>query len=87
MFGIAIYDKRHKRIFIIRDRLGIKPLYYYKDESQFIFASEIKPILEIIKHKPGVHLASLDFYMDVGYTPGEETLFEGIKKLKPGHTL
>ena len=87
MFGIAIYDKRHKRIFIIRDRLGIKPLYYYKDESQFIFASEIKPILEILKHKPGVHLASIDFYMDVGYTPGEETLFEGIKKLKPGHTL
>ena len=87
MFGIAIYDKRHKRIFIIRDRLGIKPLYYYKDESQFIFASEIKPILEIIKHKPDVNLASLDFYMDVGYTPGEETLFSGIKKLKPGHTL
>ena len=87
MFGIAIYDKRHKRIFIIRDRLGIKPLYYYKDDTQFIFASEIKPILEILKHKPGVHLASIDFYMDVGYTPGEETLFDGIKKLKPGHTL
>lgn len=87
MFGIAIYDKRCHRLFIIRDRLGIKPIYYYLDDDQIIFASEVKPILEILKKKPGIHLASLDFYMDVGYVPGENTLFDGIKKLKPGHTL
>ncbi|MFK5948630.1 MAG: asparagine synthase (glutamine-hydrolyzing) [Methylococcales bacterium] len=87
MFGIAIYDKRYHRLFIIRDRLGIKPVYYYLDKDQFIFASEVKPILEVLKQKPGVHLSSLDFYMDVGYVPGENTLFEGIQKLKPGHTL
>lgn len=87
MFGIAIYDKRNKQLFLIRDRLGIKPIYYYKDEKQFIFSSEIKPILEVLSSKPGVHLPSLDFYMSVGYVPGEDTMLEGIKKLKPGHTL
>jgi len=87
MFGIAIYDNRHKRLFLIRDRLGIKPVYYYQDDKQFIFASEIKPILEILKNKPGVHLPALDFYMSVGYVPGKDTMFEGIHKLKPGHTL
>ncbi|VAW65931.1 Asparagine synthetase [glutamine-hydrolyzing] [hydrothermal vent metagenome] len=87
MFGIAIYDKRHDRLFLIRDRLGIKPLYFYKDDKQFIFSSEIKPICEVLKNKPGVRLASLDFYMSVGYVPGKDTMFDGIKKLLPGHTL
>jgi len=87
MFGIAIYDKRHHRLFIIRDRLGIKPVYYYIDNERLIFASEVKPIIEILKQKPGLHLASLDFYMDVGYVPGSNTLFDGIQKLEPGHTL
>ena len=87
MFGIAIYDKRFKRLFLIRDRLGIKPVYYYRDEKQFIFASEIKPILDVLKHKPGVHIPAIDFYMSVGYVPGEDTMFKGIQKLKPGHTL
>lgn len=87
MFGIAIYDKLKDKLLLIRDRLGIKPIYYYRDNEQLLFASEVKPILEILNHKPEVHLESLDFYMSVGYVPGENTLFKDIKKLKPGHIL
>lgn len=87
MFGIAIYDLRSNKLFLIRDRLGIKPIYYYLDDSQLIFSSEIKPILKHIDEAPKVHTPSLDFYMSVGYVPGEDTLFHNIKKLKPGHTL
>lgn len=87
MFGIAIYDKLKNKLFLIRDRLGIKPVYYYLDKERLIFASEIKPILQVINHKPEVHTESLDFYMSVGYVPGENTLFKDIKKLRPGHTL
>jgi len=87
MFGIAIYDKRDEKLLIIRDRLGIKPIYYFLDDNKLIFSSEIKPILACLKVKPGVHIPSLDFYMSVGYVPGENTLFADIKKLLPGHIL
>ena len=87
MFGIAIHDKKIDKIFLIRDRLGIKPIYYYQDADQFLFASEIKPILEVIGKKPKVNLSAMDFYISVGYVPGKNTLFENIYKLEPGHTL
>ena len=87
MFGIALYDKRINKLYLIRDRLGIKPIYYYQDKNNFIFSSEIKPILSTLKNKPDVNSSALDFYMSVGYVPGEETLFQDIKKLKPGHIL
>ncbi|HED36279.1 MAG TPA: asparagine synthase (glutamine-hydrolyzing) [Gammaproteobacteria bacterium] len=87
MFGIAIYDKRYDRLFIIRDRLGIKPVYFYRDKEQFIFASEIKPICEVLQNRPGVNISTIDFYMSVGYVPGKDTMFEGIQKLESGNTL
>ncbi len=87
MFGIAIYDKRQNKLLIIRDRLGIKPVYYYLDEQRLLFSSEIKPILEVLGSKPEVYTAALDFYMSVGYVPGEKTLFDGIYKLLPGHQM
>ncbi len=87
MFGIALYDNRINKLYLIRDRLGIKPIYYYQDKNSFIFSSEIKPILSTLKNKPDVNSSALDFYMSVGYVPGEETLFQDIKKLKPGHIL
>ncbi len=49
MYTIAIWDKQERDLFIARDRLGVKPLYYYQDEEQFIFASEIRAILSIIR--------------------------------------
>lgn len=87
MFGIAIYDYSQNQVFLIRDRLGIKPVYYMVDDEKIIFASEIKPILSVLKDKPEVHIPSIDFYMSVGYVPGEQTLFSKIKKLLPGHYL
>ncbi len=87
MFGIAIFDHRNNKLLLLRDRVGIKPIYYYLDDEQLVFASEIKPILTMLGEKPKVHTPSLDFYMSVGYVPGEDTLFHHIKKLKPGHSL
>lgn len=87
MFSIAIFDRKQDKIFLIRDRLGIKPLYYYLDDQRLLFASEIKPILKILGQKPSVNISALDFYISVGYVPGQLTLFNEIKKLEPGHTL
>ena len=87
MFAFAIWDRDRRRLFCARDRLGIKPFYYFWDGRTFVFASEIKALLE----HPSVHArfreAALDEYLAFGYTSGEETLFEGIRKLMPGHTL
>ena len=87
MFAIAIYDKKLDKLFLIRDRLGIKPVYYYLDDDRLLFASEIKPILSMLDAKPTVKISALDFYISVGYVPGSDTLFSEINKLEPGHTL
>jgi len=87
MFSIAIYDHRIGQLLLLRDRLGIKPLYYMIEDGKLFFASEIKPILKVIKNRPSVHIPSIDFYMSVGYVPGENTLFNGIRKILPGHYM
>ncbi len=84
MFAFAIWDKRRQALFIARDRLGIKPLYYTLDSDGIRFASEVKALLATSDRKPGVHLDMLDAYMSVGYVPTEQTLFQGIEKLQPG---
>ncbi len=87
MFAFVIWDEQQRRLFAARDRLGIKPLYYRLTDTEFIFASEIKSILEF----PGVHRklnrAALPEYLAFGYISGEETLFCGIHTLPPGHWL
>jgi len=85
-FAFCIYDIPHKKMFLARDRLGIKPLYYYFNEGKFIFASEIKPLL-LAGIPREVNVAQVREYLNLRYIPGEETLFTGIKKLLPGHTL
>src|SRR5690349_6438334 len=87
MFGFAIWDRPAKTLFIARDRLGIKPLYYRLDEDGISFASEIKALLAVSGEKPWVNLPMLDAYMSVGYVPTEHTLFSGIDKLQPGWCL
>ena len=86
MFAFCIYDQNKKQLFLARDRLGIKPLYYYQNNNQFIFASEIKAIL-LAKVPREVNLKAAKQYLQLRYIPGEETLFKGIKKLLPGHSL
>lgn len=87
MFAFALYDAPNKRLFLGRDRLGIKPIYYCVSGGRLLFASEVKPILGELGSKPGVRTGLIDFYMSLGYVPGEETLFDGIRRLPPGHTM
>jgi asparagine synthase (glutamine-hydrolysing) len=85
MFAIAIYDTQTKQLFLARDRLGVKPVYYYQTQEEFIFASETKAILKGLDKKPDLNLQLIDSYMSFGYIPGENTLHQGIKRLMPGH--
>ncbi|HEY9422611.1 MAG TPA: asparagine synthase (glutamine-hydrolyzing) [Thermoanaerobaculia bacterium] len=87
MFAFAIWDRRTKTLFIARDRLGIKPLYYTLTPDGVVFGSEIKALLAVTPGKPKVNLEMLDAYMSVGYVPTERTLFQGIEKLQPGWCL
>jgi asparagine synthase (glutamine-hydrolysing) len=84
MFAFAIWDRRTKRLFIARDRLGIKPLYFTVNADGVAFASEIKALFAVTPERPKVNLEMLDAYMSVGYVPTERTLFQGIEKLQPG---
>lgn len=84
MFAFAIYDGIQNEIFMARDRLGKKPLYYYNQNNTFIFASELKPILQF----PGVDLKEntkvLAKYLRMGYFPDPETVFNQVNKIPPG---
>jgi asparagine synthase (glutamine-hydrolysing) len=87
MFGLAVWDNQNRELFIARDRLGIKPLYYTQVEGCFIFASEIKSILAHPGVKREVDLVSLGHYLSLKYVPGPRTLFAGIYSLEPGYWL
>src|SRR5580704_10007583 len=85
MFAFAIWNQRERRMFIARDRLGIKPLYYRFDGGTFLFGSEIKAMHTAVK--PEFNLTALAEYLAFGYLARQETMFAGIRKLLPGHTL
>lgn len=87
MFAFAIWDAERRRLFCARDRLGIKPLYYYANDRFFAFASEIKSLLAHPEIQPSFEESLLPEYLTFGYTSGDATLFRGIRKLMPGHTL
>jgi len=87
MFAFAIWDARKRILFLARDRLGIKPLYYYIDNEKLIFASEIKAILEESSLKAKVNQEGLRDYLTFQFCLGEKTLFKDIKKLLPGHKI
>ncbi|MGH9768549.1 MAG: asparagine synthase (glutamine-hydrolyzing) [Blastocatellia bacterium] len=88
MFAYAIWDGPRRRLVIARDRLGIKPLYYaLKDDGSLYFASEIKALVEAGAARPELNYNALADYAANRYTSGEETLFHGVRRLLPGHTL
>ena len=87
MYAFAIWDRTHNRLFCARDRLGIKPFYYFWNGRLFAFASEIKALLEHPQISASFNRHLLPEHLAFGYNSGEETLFEGIRKLMPGHTL
>ena len=87
MFAFAIWDTRDESLFLARDRLGIKPLYYSETSAGFAFASEIKALVAIPNHPREVDLVALDQFMTFLWTPGSRTLFQGVSKLPPAHYL
>ena len=88
MFAFAILDTYTNDIFAARDRFGIKPFYYYKDQNQFVFASDIPPLLEISGHRKEPEDSVIFDYLVFNRTnQSEKTFFKNIKKLQHGHTL
>jgi asparagine synthase (glutamine-hydrolysing) len=88
MFAFAIWDRRRRELFIARDRLGVKPLYYaHTSDGSLYFASEIKSLLAASAVVPELNFAALPDYLANHATSGEETLFRGIRRLLPGHWL
>lgn len=87
MFAFGILDLRKNKLFVVRDRFGIKPLYYFFDSKQFIFASEIKSILPVPDVPKKVNEGVLDELLLNRFIGSPHTFFEGIKKLEPGHYL
>ena len=87
MFAFCVWDKSKQTAFLVRDRLGIKPLYYTFSNGNFIFASEIKTILESGLVKPKISYENVNHYLTYRFTPAPGTPFDGIYKLPPGHFL
>ncbi len=85
IFAFAIWDTKKQELFIARDQMGVKPLYYYYDGSRFIFSSEIKAILECPDVPRKVDMNAFAFYTSILYVPEPYTMFQGIKKFPAAH--
>src|SRR5450631_1089126 len=87
MFAFAIWDARRHRLFLARDPMGIKPLYYAQSSSHFLFASEVRTLLGTGLVRPRIDPAGLINYLTFGSAYDPLTLVEGVRALPPGHTL
>lgn len=87
MFALAIWDARRRRLFIARDRLGIKPIYFTHSDGRLIFASEIKAILQHPSVEVGMDPEALTNFLSLKYVPAPQTMFKGIYALPPGCSL
>ncbi|MCK4662436.1 MAG: asparagine synthase (glutamine-hydrolyzing) [Bacteroidales bacterium] len=87
IFAFAIWDKKEKELFLARDHFGVKPLYYYYQKGRFIFASEIKSILQIKGINKELNKNALDILLTFRHTPSPLTLFKNINKLEPAHSI
>jgi asparagine synthase (glutamine-hydrolysing) len=85
MFGVAVWTESRRRLVLARDRMGIKPLYYYRHGDDLYFGSELKAILEHPCVPRVLNLEALDSYLALNYVPGHQTLVEGIEKVRPGY--
>jgi len=87
MFAFAVWDERRRRLVLARDRLGIKPLYYGEAAGRWIFASELKAILQLDDVERRLNWASVAHLLAYATTPANESIVQGIHKLEPGHRL
>jgi len=87
MFAFALWDARRQRLFIGRDRLGIKPLYYAEIGGRFVFASELKAILALPGVPASIDFGALDHFFASRTTPPDQSIVAGVQKLEPAHIL
>jgi asparagine synthase (glutamine-hydrolysing) len=87
MFAFAIWDSRQRRLFMARDRLGVKPLYYWSDGTHIAFSSELKGLLALPFVPRRLNMQALQSYLVYEYVPAPESIFQGIQKLSAGYTL
>lgn len=87
MFAFALWDQRQRSLFLARDRVGIKPLYYWTSNNSIVFASEIKAILADPAVQPDIYPEMVDRFLKFFYLPGEQTLIRNLQKLAPGSYL
>ncbi len=85
-FAVAVYDKQEETVFIARDRIGVKPLLIYKDNDRLMFASEMKSLIAMGIPKV-IDEVSFYTYLQFNYIPAPDSIFEGVKKMMPGHFL
>lgn len=87
MFALVILDKKENEIILLRDRAGVKPLYYYSNNGVFLFSSELKPFHKHPDFIKEIDLSALSIYFDFGYIPSPYCIFKNCYKLEPGHFL
>jgi asparagine synthase (glutamine-hydrolysing) len=87
MFAFAIYDRRKRKLFMARDRVGVKPLHYALAGNRLVFGSEIKSLLQHPEVPRAVNHEAISDFLSFSYVPDPQTAFRGIRKLPPGHTL
>lgn len=87
MFAIAIYNVQNNRLQLLRDPLGIKPLYYHLDSNGVVFSSELKSIYAVLDHFPEVDFGAIDHILRYRFHPGRPTVYPEIKRVVPGETV
>src|SRR5688500_6299705 len=87
MFAFAIWDRPAQRLFVARDHLGVKPLYYHWDGKTLVFGSELKALIEHPGVSRSIDLDALGLYLESQYIPSPKTIYHGVRKLEPGHAL
>jgi asparagine synthase (glutamine-hydrolysing) len=84
MFAFAVYDRKERRLSLVRDRLGIKPLYWGRQNGRIVFASELKAFEALPEWRPEINLDALASYLRFAYVPSPHSIYRGIDKLAPG---
>ncbi len=86
-FGFSIYDKQLKKVYIVRDFFGEKPVYYSGQNGIFYWASELKSIISILPAKPPINISALNLYFQLTYIPSPYTIYQNIHKLEVNHYI
>lgn len=87
MFAFAVWDDRRELLLLARDRVGKKPLYYWHNGPEFVFASEVKALLAHPRVPKRLNTGAISAYLTFGYVPTPETFYEGIRSVPPGHVM